>query len=301
MPIAFSKEFNPEYGHVVSLNNVVRRITAKNPSPFTFTGTNTYLIGTNRLAVIDPGPDNDEHLQTLLAAIDGHDLSYIFITHSHSDHSGLAEKLKDLTKALIVAEGPYRPARTNRIEQNVALDARCDKNFKPDITLKDDESIDGDNWKLTSVTTPGHMANHTAFALDGSGILFTGDHVMAWSTTVVAPPEGSMHDYMHSLDKLLRRNDKVYLPGHGGPVYKPQAYVRAIIAHRKMRERAILERLNAGDQTVEDIVTAIYRKVDPRLHKAASLSVFAHLEDLVERGIIKTEGTISLTNTYSLS
>ncbi|WP_297322548.1 MBL fold metallo-hydrolase [uncultured Bartonella sp.] len=301
MPINFKKDFSPDYGQAVSLGYHVRRVTAHNPSPFTFTGTNSYILGSEELAIIDPGPDEPTQLKTFLEVIDGHKLKYIFITHSHSDHSGLAKKLKDLTEATIVGEGAYRPAHSGNLQQDIVLDEKCDRNFSPDITLKDGESVEGSDWKLTCVTTPGHMANHAAFALDNTGILFTGDHVMAWSTTVIAPPEGSMHDYMHSLDKLLQRDDLIYFPGHGGPVYKPQSYVRAVVAHRKMRERAIIERLNVGDRTVDDIVTAIYRTVPARLRKAAALSVLAHLEDLVTRGIVKTNGAISLTNIYSLS
>lgn len=301
MPIAFSKEFMPHYGYIVRLNDGVRRITAQNPSPLTFMGTNSYLIGTKKLSLIDPGPDDNKHYSMLLDAIDGSTLDYIFITHSHNDHCGLANRLKEITGAAIVAAENQCFSRLIKPEQNIAVNRGCTKNFSPDIVLKDGESIESDNWKLTSIATPGHTANHTAFALDNTGILFTGDHVMAWSTTVIAPPEGSMHDYIDSLSKLLRRDDKVYLPGHGGPVYKPQAYVRAILAHRKMRERAILERLNAGDRTIEDIVSAIYRTVDPRLHKAASLSVLAHLEELIERGIVDTRGPITLSNNYFLS
>lgn len=301
MPIHFNKEFSPDYGQVVSLDNNIRRVTAQNPSPFTFTGTNSYILGTDELAIIDPGPDDALQLKTLLDVIDGHKLNYIFITHGHCDHCGLAKKLSQLTGAKIVAEGPDRPSPSSAMDINSAIDAASERTFTPDIILKDSETIEGEGWKLTSVATPGHMANHTAFDLGNTGILFTGDHIMAWATTVVAPPDGSMHDYMQSLDKLLQRDDKIYLPGHGGPVYKPQAYVRALIAHRKMRERAIIERLKEGDRTIEEIVKVIYRTIDARLHKAAALSVLAHLQDLVARGIVKTDVPVSLNNSYSLS
>lgn len=301
MSISFNEEFSPNYGHAVLLQNNVRRLTAHNPSPFTFTGTNSYILGNEELAIIDPGPDDEEQLATLLRVIDGRPLNYIFITHSHSDHSGIAKRLSELTGGLIVAEGGYRPASTQVSDPAMTVDASCDKNFTPDIFLGDGESIKGDGWELTSITTPGHMANHTAYALGETGIVFTGDHVMAWSTTLVAPPDGSMKDYMESLDKLARREDKIYLPGHGGAVTNPKTYVRAIIAHRKMRERAILERLSIGDRTIEQIVSAIYRKLDQRLLKAATLSVLAHLEFLVTRGIVKVDGRIALQSCYSLS
>nr|WP_295897646.1 MBL fold metallo-hydrolase [uncultured Bartonella sp.] len=301
MPIKFDKDFSPDYGHAVFLGSNICRVTAHNPSPFTFTGTNSYILGSDELAIIDPGPDDATHLNTLLEIIDGHEINYIFITHSHNDHCGLAKKLSELTGARIVAEGPDRPSQAGLININSAVDAGNDRTFAPDIIFKDGETIEGDGWQLTSVTTPGHMANHTTFALGNTGILFTGDHIMAWSTTVVAPPDGSMHDYIQSLNKLLQRDDKIYLPGHGGPVYKPHAYVRAMIAHRKMRERAIIERLNAGDQTVKEIVKVMYRTIGPSLYKAAGLSVLAHLQDLVARGIVKTDGPISLESRYSLS
>lgn len=301
MPIPFVKDFDPDYGTAVTLNPQVRRLTVHNPSPFTFTGTNSYIIGSDTLAIIDPGPEDDAHFKNLLRATAGHTISHIFITHCHMDHSPLAKRLSEATGAIIVAEGPYRAARIRGTDEETALDASSQSDFVPDIALKDGESIEGDGWVLSCVTTPGHMANHAAFALENSGILFSGDHVMAWATTVVAPPDGSMKDYMQSLDKLLKRDDRVYLPGHGGAVYKPHHFVRAMKAHRKMRECAILQRICEGDHNIESIVKAIYRDTDPRLHKAAALSVFAHIEDLVERGLVKTDGVARLNGSYSAS
>lgn len=301
MPIPFIKDFTPDYGKAVTLNETIRRLTANNPSAFTFTGTNSYIIGSDTLAIIDPGPNDDTHFNNLIRSIDNHPVSHIFVTHSHSDHSALAARLSEFTGAIIVAEGAYRPARSSGFAANSALDASCDISFKPDIALKDGQSVDGDGWKITSITTPGHMANHTSFALEKDGILFSGDHIMAWSTTVVAPPEGSMKDYMHSLDKLLARDDKVYLPGHGGAVYKPSSFVRAIRAHRKMRERAIIERLKMGDEKIDAIVNAIYKNIDVKLRYAAALSVLAHMEYLIERGIVITDSPLQLDGSYSLS
>ena len=294
----FDTEFAPAYGHPVEVLSGVSRLTAPNPSPFTFHGTNTYLVGDTTLAIIDPGPESDEHLEAILTATAGRPVSHIFVTHTHRDHSPLAARLKERTGALTVAEGPHRPARAIRTSEADRLDASGDMTFRPDIRLGDGDRIDGDGWSLSAIATPGHCANHLAFGLDGTGVLFSGDHVMAWSTTIVAPPDGSMADYMASLDRLLERDDRVHLPGHGGPVKEPQAFLRGLRAHRKMRERAILERVLGGDRLIPDIVAAIYRTTDPKLHGAAGLSVLAHLEDLVARGLVQTDGDVEIDSLF---
>lgn len=298
MALKFDPRFEPAYGRHVQVAPNVMRVTANNPSPFTFHGTNSYLVGQETLAVIDPGPDDAAHLQALLKAIAGRPVSHIFVSHTHRDHSPLAARLKALTGAPVLAEGPHRPARPLRIGEVNPLDASADTDFVPDIVLPDDTVVDGDGWRIRTVLTPGHAANHAAFALEGTGILFSADHVMAWATTIVAPPDGAMTDYMQSLDKLTERGDRLLLPGHGGPVTKPATFMRGLKAHRKMRERAILERLAAGDRTVKAIVAAIYRETDPRLHGAAGLSVLAHLEDLVARGLASAENDVSLDGIF---
>lgn len=294
----FDMVFAPQYGSAVEVAPNVLRLTARNPSPFTFHGTNTYLVGDDTLAVIDPGPDDPQHLADILAAAAGRPISHILVSHTHRDHSPLAAQLKSATGAITVAEGPHRPARPLRTGEIDRLDASADMDFVPDLALPDGGRIAGDGWALTAVLTPGHAANHAAFALEGSGLLFSGDHVMAWSTTIVAPPDGAMADYMASLDRLLERGDRTHLPGHGGPVGEPQAFMRGLKAHRKMRERAILERINGGDRLIPDMVRAIYRETDPRLHGAAALSVLAHLEDLVARGAIRTEGDVAINGVF---
>ncbi len=276
----------------------VARVTAPNPSPFTFHGTNSYIVGTDTLAVIDPGPADESHLRTLLRVIDGRPVSHIFVTHTHRDHSPLSGPLADRTGATVVAEGPHRAARDIRLGEGQLLDASADMRFRPDKAIAEQQVVEGDGWALRAVLTPGHAANHAAFALEGTGILFSGDHVMGWSTTIVAPPDGSMRDYMLSLDRLLEREDRLYLSGHGGPIKNPAAFVRGLRAHRKMRERAILDRVSKGDRTIPEIVAAIYRDTDPRLYSAAGLSVFAHLEDLVARGAVTTEGMPALDGPY---
>ncbi|MBX3596998.1 MAG: MBL fold metallo-hydrolase [Rhizobiaceae bacterium] len=300
MVMDFDTNFEPRYGEAVQLAPAVRRLTVPNPSPFTFHGTNTYIIGTDTLAVLDPGPENEAHFESLMQAIGDKPVSHIFVSHTHRDHSPLAARLKAATGAQVLAEGPHRFARPLRIGEVAALDASADRDFMPDVQLADGARVEGDGWTVEAIHTPGHAANHSVFALVGTGFLFSADHVMAWATPVVAPPDGAMSDYMSSLDKLLERDDRVYLPGHGGAVTSPQSFVRGLKAHRKMRERAIIERLSAGDRSIREIVAAIYRDTDPRLHPAAALSVLAHMEDLVARDLVKVEGETAIDSIFHI-
>jgi glyoxylase-like metal-dependent hydrolase (beta-lactamase superfamily II) len=298
MALDFDTRFEPRYGEAIEIALGVRRLTVNNPGPFTFHGTNTYIVGTGTLAVIDPGPEDEAHLRAILQAIGTRPVSHILVSHTHRDHSPLAKALRQRTGAIVCAEGPHRPARPLRIGEINPLDASADTDFVPDLVLADESVIEGDGWALRTLLTPGHTANHAVFALDGTGILFSADHVMAWATSIVAPPDGAMVDYMASLDRLLERDDKLLLPGHGGPVKRPRSFMRGLKAHRKMRERAIVERLQSGDRTIPDMVRAIYRDADPRLHGAAGLSVLAHLEDLVARGGAATDGAPSIDGNY---
>ncbi|KQQ58462.1 MBL fold metallo-hydrolase [Rhizobium sp. Leaf311] len=295
----FNREFDPAYGIAVPVAEGVQRMTVNNPSAFTFHGTNSYIVGEKSVAVIDPGPEDEAHFNALMAALEGRELTHIFVSHTHRDHSPLAARLKQVTGAVIVAEGAHRAARPLHEGEKNPFAESSDTDFVPDIALADGESITGDGWTLTALHTPGHTANHAAFALDGTGIVFSADHVMAWATTIVAPPDGAMSDYMRSLDKLLMRQDRLFLPGHGGPVTEPSAFMRGLRAHRRMRETAILARIKAGDRSVADMVKVIYRNTDPRLHGAAALSVLAHLEDLIEKGEVQTDGPPALTGIYS--
>ncbi|MHC1549791.1 MBL fold metallo-hydrolase [Phyllobacterium sp. K27] len=298
MSLSFDSKFAPHYGEAVDVAPQVQRITVNNPSPFTFHGTNSYLVGKDTLALIDPGPLDDAHKATLLRAIAGRQVSHIFVSHTHRDHSPLATVLKDELGALLVAQGPHRAARPLHIGEVNLLDASADTDFIPDIIAENNAVTLGDGWALRAIHTPGHTANHAVFALEGTGILFSADHIMAWSTSIVAPPDGSMSDYMASLDVMLELDSRVYLPGHGGAVTKPKAFVRGLRGHRKMRERAILERVRAGDRTIAAMVKAIYRDTDPRLHGAAALSVLAHLEDMVTRDLVQTEGNPAIDGIY---
>jgi len=296
----FATDFTPQHGIAVDVAPGIQRLTAPNAGPMTCHGTNTYIVGQGPVAVIDPGPAIDAHREALARALQGRTVSHVFVTHTHMDHSPLAKPLADKTGALLVAEGPHRPARPLHIGEINPLEGSSDTDFVPDIAAGDGFRIEGDGWALRVVHTPGHTANHAAFELEGTGILFSGDHVMAWSTSIVAPPDGAMSDYMASLDRLLERDDHSYLPGHGGPVIKPAQFVRALRSHRKMRERALLDRLEKGDRKIGDMVASIYRDTDRRLHKAAALSLLAHLEDLVARGVVETENAPAIDGEYEI-
>ncbi|WP_105382060.1 MBL fold metallo-hydrolase [Neorhizobium alkalisoli] len=299
--LTFDMEFSPAYGTPVPIADGVERLTVNNPSPFTFHGTNTYIVGGSSVAVIDPGPDNEAHFQALMAAIKGRDVTHILVSHTHRDHSPLARRLKEATGAVTVAEGPHRAARPLHAGETNPFAESADVDFIPDIAVADGQTIEGDGWALSALHTPGHTANHAAFALEGTGVVFSADHVMAWATTIVAPPDGSMADFMASVDKLLERDDRIFFPGHGGPVKDPTAFLRGLRTHRRMRERAVLERIRAGDRLIPDMVKVIYASTDLRLHGAAALSVLAHLEDLVEKGRVVTEGPPSLGGVYDLA
>lgn len=295
----FDLSFEPCYGRAVPVARGVERMTVNNPSAFTFHGTNSYIVGSgSSVAVIDPGPENEAHFQALTAALAGRQVSHIFVSHTHVDHSPLARRLSQATGALTVGEGPHRASRPLHEGEVNPFAESADTGFMPDIALADGESIAGDGWQLSALLTPGHTANHAAFALDNTGIVFSADHVMAWATSIVAPPDGSMADYMASLERMLARDDRIFFPGHGGPVKDPASFMRGLRTHRRMRERAILERIKAGDRLIPDMVKAIYRDTDPRLHGAAALSVLAHIEDLVEKDLVETDGPPALTGVY---
>ena len=294
----FDLAFQPAHGEAVPVARHVQRITVNNPGLFTFHGTNSYVVGDRSVCVIDPGPDDEAHFAALMKALAGREVTHIAVSHTHKDHSPLARRLKAETGAVIVAEGPYRPARPLHEGEANPFAESSDLDFVPDIALGDGDVVEGDGWRLTTILTPGHTANHAAFALDDDGIVFSADHVMAWATSIVAPPDGAMGDYMASLERLLQRDDRIYLPGHGGPVKDPAAFLRGLRTHRRMRERAVLERIRSGDRAIPDMVKVIYASTDPRLHGAAALSVLAHLEDLVEKGLVETEGPPRLSGIY---
>lgn len=272
----------PPSGVCVSVTSRIRRLVAPNPSAFTFTGTCTYIVGHGDVAIVDPGPDDDAHFNALSAATRGERISHVLVTHTHRDHSALAMRLVAATGAQLVGARPHAP----RPGAPRGLDAAHDPTYAPHAVLADGERLELPGLTFEAIATPGHAANHLCFALQQENALFSGDHVMAWSTSVVAPPDGSMSDYMASLDKLRWRDEAVYWPGHGGAVRDPVRYVRGLATHRRQRESAILVRLAAGSATVAAIVEKVYAGLDPRLVGAARLSTLAHLEDLETRGIV---------------
>jgi glyoxylase-like metal-dependent hydrolase (beta-lactamase superfamily II) len=299
--IPFDKSLDLAPDRVDEVMPGVRRIMANNPGPFTFKGTLSYIIGKGKVAIVDPGPDDPAHVAALLDAVRNETVTHIFVTHTHRDHSPAVPAVKAATGATVYAEGPHRAARPLHIGEHNPLDASGDRDFRPDVMLKDGEVVTGDGWAIEAVTTPGHTANHMAYALKSNDTLFAGDHVMGWATTIVAPPDGAMSDYMASLDKLRQRSEAVYLPGHGPAIRDAPRFVNYYILHRKAREASILHRLGKGATDIPSIVRAIYIGLDPRLTGAAGLSVLAHLEDLVARGVVATDGAPSIEGVYRLA
>ena len=295
--LVFDRSFDPRHGEAVRLSPLVTRVVANNPGPFTFHGTNSFLVGTREIAVIDPGPDDGAHVAAILAAARGlgGTITAILVTHTHRDHSPAARALAAATGAPVYGEGPHRPARALDLGEINPLDASADGDFRPDRVLGDGDAVSGEGWSLAAIATPGHTANHLCFALDEEETLFTGDHVMAWSTSIVAPPDGAMADYMASLRRLMARGDRRLIPAHGNAIDDPAPFLAGLERHRLGREKAVLDRLAAGEETIAAMVATIYADVDRRLHGAAALSLLAHVEDLTARGILACDGTPSPT------
>ena len=294
-PIPFDRSLNARSDKVQAVSPLVRRLIAGNGGPFTFTGTCSYIVGRGAVTVIDPGPDDARHRDALLAALDpGETVARIVVTHTHRDHSTGTAALKAATGAPVIGCAPHQPKPTSPGTDTRLSDASHDLSYRPDQVLADGERVAGDGYDLFAVATPGHTSNHLAFAMPQEQALFSGDHVMAWSTTVVAPPDGSMRAYMASLDRLAARPDLVYWPGHGGPVNEPQRFVRALAQHRRGREQAILGRLRAGDSSIDTLVSRLYINLAPALKGAASLSVLAHLEDLIARDLAVCDGPLTM-------
>ncbi|CAN7157406.1 MBL fold metallo-hydrolase [Brevundimonas sp. LjRoot202] len=287
--IPFVRELDVAYGRVDPVSPLIRRVIAANPGPFTFTGTGTYVVGGAEpgagVAVIDPGPPDDAHLAALLAAVKSQRVSHVLVTHTHRDHSPLARPFARIVGAPVLAARP--PAQV--VHASGRLDEDEDEAFTPDVILTGGEVVAGDGWTLEAMATPGHASNHMAFVLREENALFSGDHVMGWSTTVVAPPDGDMTAYMASLDAVIARGFSTIWPTHGAPITEPGPFLTAYRAHRLERERQILDRLAAGDRRIADMVPALYAGVDERLWPAAALSVWAHLIALVRQGRVVAE------------
>jgi glyoxylase-like metal-dependent hydrolase (beta-lactamase superfamily II) len=293
--IPFDHSLPARCGEIQAVSPLIRRIIANNGGPFTFTGTCSYIVGRGEVVIIDPGPADPRHRDALLAAVAGERVIAILVSHTHRDHAPCAAVLKAATGAPVMGCRPRLPAfaRDRRDGFGAALDAPFDLAYAPDRVLDEGEEVSGPDYRLTALATPGHTSDHLCFALAQERALFTADHVMAWSTSVVAPPDGSMRDYLASLTRLTERGDIVYWPGHGGPVRQPHGFVRALLWHRRQREAAILRCVAAGDTTVGTIVAHVYTTLAPALRGAAALSVLAHLEHLIERGLVLAEGPLS--------
>jgi glyoxylase-like metal-dependent hydrolase (beta-lactamase superfamily II) len=296
--IPFVREIDPAYGQSVPVSPLIRRVTANNPGPFTYLGTGTYIVGRGEVAVVDPGPDDDAHLLALLAALEGERVTAIAITHSHLDHSPLAAPLKARTGATVygrAVDGAHPPI------DGPALDDDDDLVFRPDVTVGDGQTISGPGWTLEAWLTPGHASNHVCYALPEENALFSGDHVMGWSTTVVSPPDGDMTAYYASLDRVMAREFSTLWPTHGPPVTDPAPFLAAYKAHRLDRERQILRQLAAGRTRIRDMVPDMYAAVDKRLHPAAARSVLAHLQHLTRTGVVATADDPGPDSDYRLA
>jgi glyoxylase-like metal-dependent hydrolase (beta-lactamase superfamily II) len=298
MAIPFDRSFSAPYGDSLQVSPLIRRVLADNPGPFTFKGTGVYMVGERDVAVIDPGPDLPEHLLALKRALDGKRVTHILVTHTHSDHSPAAQPLKEWTGAKTYAFGPHG---SGKAEEGVKVEEGGDMNFVPDIRVRDGDVIEGNGFTIECVFTPGHTSNHMCFALGEEKALFTGDHVMGWSTTVVTPPDGDMRAYMASLNKLLARDDAILWPTHGAPVRNPKPFVQAYIDHRLEREAQILSCLRDGISTIPDMVARMYADVDKRLHPAAARSVLAHLIQATEEGRVIAEPAAIASARYRMA
>ncbi len=297
MALVFDRSFDAPYERLFRVSPRIRRLLAHNPSPFTFKGTGVAVIGEGEVAVIDPGPDDPTHLAALKESLRHETVTHILVTHTHRDHSPAARALKDWTGAKTYGFGPHPRVR----EPSVAVEEGGDQNFVPDVLLRDGDVIEAGGAVFECVHTPGHLPNHLCFALREEQALFSGDHVMGWSTSVVAPPDGDMADYLASLRKLLARDDRIYWPTHGGPIENPKPFVQAYLDHRLEREAQILDALKAGDVTIPAMVGRIYTGLDPRLKPAASLTVLAHLIQFVREGRVWSEVVPRLDGQYRLT
>ena len=298
--IPFVRDHDVDYGRRYDVSPLIQRVVANNPGPFTYTGTGTHIVGRDvagaGVAVIDPGPFDMAHLDAILNAVGARRISHILVTHTHSDHSPLARPLAERTGAPILAARPPKVVT----HASGHLDEEEDEAFRPDVILTGGERIIGDGWTIEAMATPGHASNHMVFVLEEENALFCGDHIMGWSTTVIAPPDGDMADYMASLEAVMVRGFSTLWPTHGAPITEPAPFLQAYKDHRLAREAGVLARIEAGDTTIADMVPALYAAVDKRLWPAASLSVLAHLQKLVREGGVIAEPGPTLDALYRL-
>ena len=295
--IPFNRNFEVNYGEIENVAPGIRRITANNPSPFTFRGTGTYILGEGNVAVIDPGPDQPEHVKAIVEGLKNETVSHILITHTHNDHSPAAKALKEITGAPTYGFGPHGSGKP---ALKLTTQAGGDMDFRPDEKTQDGSVIYGDDWSVSCLHTPGHTSNHICFSWDEEKALFPGDQVMGWSTSIVSPPDGDMGDYMRSLDKLIVRDDKIYYPAHGPEILEPQKLISAFQDHRREREENILECLKLGNDTIDQMVKTVYQDVSESLHAAAARSLFATVIYLVEQKKVEAIDGLDIDGRYVL-
>lgn len=293
--IPFRKTMEFAYGTPDKVAPGVRRIVANNPSPFTFHGTNTYIVGSGEVAVIDPGPNDPAQTDAIMRAVKGEKITHVIVTHTHLDHSPGSRAIARAAGAPIVGALPAPPG------DNAPPIEAADPDFEPDIELADGDVLAGPDWTLCAVFTPGHMSNHYCLALAERDILFSGDHVMGWNTTIVSPPDGNMSDYLASLDVCITRSDALYLPGHGPPIEDPAPFVRAYLGHRRNRETQILRAIGEGLHTVPAMVQKMYAHLPERMYWAAGRSVLAHIENMVETGRVVSDGPVTTEGRYTIA
>lgn len=298
--IPFVREVKFKYGEADQVSPRIRRVIAENPGPFTYLGTGVYIVGPSdkkggKVAVIDPGPVMDTHFEALKRALDGEQVTHVLTTHTHMDHSPLAHPLAKWAGCKV-----YGRPDPNVAHAEVTMEEGGEAGFKPDVYVNDGDTFSGPDWTLEAIATPGHMSNHVCFALKEENALFSGDHVMGWSTTVISPPDGNMRDYFASLDKIRARGFSTLWPTHGPPVTDVAPFIDAYATHRRAREAMIVERLRAGDTLIPEMVKVIYKDVDKRLHVPAAHSVLAHMIQLVEEGRAVADGPLTLATHYRL-
>ena len=295
--IPYVRDLKFEYGASSEISPRIRRVIANNPSAFTYLGTGTYILGRGKVAIIDPGPFDSGHIEALLSATKGEEITHILITHTHMDHSPGCKLLLEKCNATTYGYGPHG---AGKLEEGVVVEEGGDSDFTPDVEVRHGDVIEGENWSVECVYTPGHTSNHMCFQLREERVLFTGDHVMGWSTSVISPPDGDMSAYMSSLRLLLDRNDEVYWPTHGPAISNPKAHVQAFIAHRNERIAQIRNVLSKGASDIQSMVPDMYQGVDENLYPAAGRSVFAAMEYLLAKGEVLCEGEPNMRSVFRL-
>ena len=293
--IPYRRELTFEYARCDTLSPLIRRVIANNPSPFTHYGTGTYILGHGNVAIIDPGPADETHIQALLKATAGETITHVLVTHTHNDHSPGCRLLREHTDAKTYGFGPHG---SGQVEEDVALEESADNDFNPDVAVTHGQIINGGDWSVECVYTPGHTSNHMCYQLREERTLFTGDHVMAWSTSIISPPDGDMKRYVQSLELLLGRDDALYWPTHGPAVVDPKTHVEAFIAHRRERETQILACIDNGQHHIMAMVPGMYTGLPEYMYRAAGRSVLAAVVHLCEQGVLRAEGELELDTAY---